>query len=72
VLRAGECGNAVDEKEGHAVESSLLSFSFLFEHLSSPLSLSINRLKSVADKSASAAIWWSAGSTALRKLCAIT
>jgi hypothetical protein len=26
-------GNAVDEKEGHAVESSLLSFSFLFEDL---------------------------------------
>src|SRR3984893_3615204 len=33
VLRAGECGNAVDDKERHAVESSLLSFSFLFEHL---------------------------------------
>src|ERR1700730_4977193 len=33
VLRAGECGNAVDEKEGHAVQSSLLSGSFLFEHL---------------------------------------
>jgi hypothetical protein len=33
VLRAGECGNAVDEKEGPAVQSSLLSFSFLFEHL---------------------------------------
>src|ERR1700722_873014 len=33
VLCAGECGNAVDDKEGHAVEPSLLSFSFLFEHL---------------------------------------
>src|ERR1700736_4254713 len=33
VLRAGECGNAVDDKEGHAVESSLLSFSLLFEPL---------------------------------------
>ena len=33
VLRAGECGNTVDDKERHAVESSLLSFNFLFEHL---------------------------------------
>ena len=49
VLRAGECGNAVDDKERHAVESSLLSFNFLFEHL----------FKSFVAfyKPASAAIW---------------
>ena len=29
VLCAGECGNAVDDKEGHAVEPSLLSLQAL-------------------------------------------
>jgi hypothetical protein len=57
VLRAGECGNAVDEKEGHAVQSSLLCFSFLFEHLFKSFVAFENRLKSVADKPASEAIW---------------